>query len=172
MSATSHEDPRSGGGSALDSATVAWTAFAFTATLLVILLLWVLLGTPGAGPADEVAEAPDEEPAADDDEAADDEAADDGEAEETVEFVADDNFYEDLPDSVSAGTVEFVMDNQGAAEHDMVIEELGDEEVVELTPGGETASGTVELEPGEYTLYCSVPGHREAGMEATITVEG
>ncbi|WP_165492113.1 plastocyanin/azurin family copper-binding protein [Egibacter rhizosphaerae] len=145
--------------------------------LLAVLLVFGLAGCFSAEPEvteeeqvpadqrDEVAEEPAED-------ADDDEAADDGEAEETVEFVADDNFYEDLPDSVSAGTVEFVMDNQGAAEHDMVIEELGDEEVVELTPGGETASGTVELEPGEYTLYCSVPGHREAGMEATITVEG
>lgn len=94
-----------------------------------------------------------------------------GDAETTVEFTADDMVFEDLPDSVEAGVVEFVMDNQGASEHDMTIEELGDETVVELTPGGESGSGTVELEPGTYTVYCSVPGHREAGMEAEIAVE-
>ena len=31
--------------------------------------------------------------------------------------------------------------------------------------------GKVELQPGEYTIYCNLPGHRSGGMEATITVE-
>jgi plastocyanin len=36
-------------------------------------------------------------------------------------------------------------------------------------PGGPT-SGKVELTPGNYTIYCTIPGHRAAGMEANVTV--
>jgi plastocyanin len=37
-------------------------------------------------------------------------------------------------------------------------------------PQGPT-TGKVLLKPGKYTIYCTIPGHRAAGMEATITVQ-
>ena len=37
--------------------------------------------------------------------------------------------------------------------------------------GGSTAKGGLRINrPGTYTFYCSVPGHRSAGMEGTIVV--
>lgn len=54
--------------------------------------------------------------------------------------------------------------------HDLVIDELDAHVSVE---GGETATGGLRAdEPGTYTYYCSVPGHRDAGMEGTLVVEG
>lgn len=53
--------------------------------------------------------------------------------------------------------------------HDFTIDDL-DAHVA--ANGGETAEGGLTAaEPGTYTYYCSVPGHRQAGMEGTLTVE-
>ena len=37
--------------------------------------------------------------------------------------------------------------------------------------GGGVSKVTVDLKPGEYAFYCSVPGHREGGMEGKLTVK-
>lgn len=86
-------------------------------------------------------------------------------------FVAVDINWKKSPDTLPSGEVTLELDNQGSIEHDLTVEELGDEQVVETIPGGESATGTVELKPGEYTFYCSVGAHRQAGMETTVTVE-
>ncbi|MBL8777138.1 MAG: cupredoxin domain-containing protein [Acidimicrobiales bacterium] len=57
--------------------------------------------------------------------------------------------------------------NGGAVEHDFTIEGQEDRKVA-VTPG-ETAEGTFQVPAGEITFFCSVPGHREAGMEGTLT---
>ena len=36
---------------------------------------------------------------------------------------------------------------------------------------GDTATAVGEFEAGDYTYYCSVDGHRDAGMEGTLTVK-
>lgn len=70
----------------------------------------------------------------------------------------------------AAGEVTVEMTCEEGINHNFVVEEIGDEMVVECD-AGETATGTVELEPGTYTFYCNIAGHREAGMEGTLVVE-
>jgi len=67
-------------------------------------------------------------------------------------------------------TVEFT--NDSSVPHDVAIEDEGGETIgqTETLAEGEDST-SVNLKPGEYTFYCSVPGHREAGMEGTLTVE-
>jgi plastocyanin len=90
---------------------------------------------------------------------------------DALTFVARDIEYAQAPSEAPAGQVSVELVNEGAIEHDVVIEELGDQAVA-AAGGGETATGQVGLQPGAYTYYCSVPGHRAAGMEGTLTVEG
>src|SRR5215218_777844 len=70
-----------------------------------------------------------------------------------------------------AGKVTIDFDNPSAIPHNVVIEEDG-KELAGFEPITEgEKSETADLKAGTYTYYCSVPGHREAGMEGSLTVE-
>jgi uncharacterized cupredoxin-like copper-binding protein len=61
------------------------------------------------------------------------------------------------------------MDNPSQTPHAVEVEGKGvEEETKTLTQG--TAKITVDLKPGKYEFYCPVDGHRQAGMEGTLTV--
>jgi len=80
-----------------------------------------------------------------------------------------DTRYSMAPREAAAGpnTVELTC---AQVPHNVTIEGVnGDEPVVECDGEG-TFSGTVELEAGTYTYYCSVIGHRPGGMEGQFTV--
>ena len=67
-------------------------------------------------------------------------------------------------------TVEFT--NESSLPHDVKIEEGGKEVGGTDVVSGGKAEATVQLDAGEpYTFYCSVPGHRDAGMEGKLTVK-
>lgn len=88
----------------------------------------------------------------------------------TLAFVAVDIAFEQAPTGpVPAGEYTVELTNNGAVEHNVVFDALGEEPVV-VAPPGETATGTVTLEAGEYRFHCSVPGH-EALMNGTLVVE-
>ena len=72
--------------------------------------------------------------------------------------------------SAKAGTVTITMTNMSSLEHNVTIAEGS--KVLGATPtfAGGSKTLTLTLKPGKYTFYCSVPGHRQAGMEGTLNV--
>lgn len=93
-----------------------------------------------------------------------------GEPPSEIEVTGTDELTFDPAEMTAAAgevTVEF---SAVGSRHSFVIEELGDEVVV-AADVEQTETGTVELEPGTYTVYCDVATHRQNGMVATLTVE-
>lgn len=82
-------------------------------------------------------------------------------------------FTIDMPASVAAGEVTFVVTNAGSVEHNFEVEGQGiEEEFEENLQPGETGELTLTLEPGAYEVYCPVGSHDEQGMELELTVTG
>ena len=69
-----------------------------------------------------------------------------------------------------AGEVTITMDNPSSNPHNIAVEGQGVDEKGEVVTEAESQV-SAQLEPGEYTFYCSVPGHRQGGMEGTLTVQ-
>ena len=93
----------------------------------------------------------------------------------TLEFEADPNgelAFTATEATTKAGKVTVDFTNPQALPHDVKIESASGEEIggTETVAEG-SDSATVNLKPGTYTFYCSIPGHREAGMEGTLVVK-
>jgi plastocyanin len=73
--------------------------------------------------------------------------------------------------TAKAGKVTIDFDNPSAIGHDVEIEQEGGEEFGKTDVISQSkATLTVNLKPGSYVFYCSVDGHRQAGMEGKLTV--
>ena len=72
--------------------------------------------------------------------------------------------------STQAGSVTITFENASPLEHNVTLTQV--RKVLGATPTftNGTRSVTLNLKPGTYTFYCSVPGHRQAGMEGTLKV--
>ena len=72
--------------------------------------------------------------------------------------------------SAKAGKVTIDFSNSSPIEHDVAIAQGS--AIAGQTPvfSGGSKTLTVTLKPGTYTFFCTVPGHRQAGMEGTLTV--
>ena len=93
----------------------------------------------------------------------------------TVDLEADPNgelAYTSTEATAMAGKVTVDFKNPQGLTHDVAIENEKGEVVgqTELIAEGSTST-TVNLKPGTYHYFCTVPGHREAGMEGILTVK-
>ncbi|HUB99651.1 MAG TPA: plastocyanin/azurin family copper-binding protein [Solirubrobacterales bacterium] len=80
--------------------------------------------------------------------------------------------FEETELTSKPGKVTIDFNNPSSIPHDVKIEdEAGEELGGTETIAKEEESATVELPPGTYKFFCSVPGHREAGMEGTLVVK-
>ena len=80
--------------------------------------------------------------------------------------------YDKTSLSAKAGTVAIDFTNMSQLGHNMTVESSSGS-VAGATPtfSGESKTLTLKLTPGTYKFYCSVPGHRQAGMEGTLVVK-
>lgn len=83
-----------------------------------------------------------------------------------VTIVAEDFDYPEVVE-VDADATGLLVENRDAGRHNLIVE--GEIDAVELPAGSDTRI-PLDLEPGEYRYWCSVPGHD--GMEGTLRVLG
>jgi plastocyanin len=66
-----------------------------------------------------------------------------------------------------AGTVDVTYQNTGSVAHTLLIKGKSGFKLAV----GSTDEGSIDLDPGTYTLYCDIAGHEAAGMKAELTVK-
>jgi plastocyanin len=89
-----------------------------------------------------------------------------------IEAAASGLAYAGTTATAKAGKVTVDFTNPQPVPHDVAIESADGEVIGQTETTAEGSDSTeVELEPGTYTYFCTVPGHREAGMEGTLTVK-
>jgi uncharacterized cupredoxin-like copper-binding protein len=81
-------------------------------------------------------------------------------------------FKIELPStSLAPGSYTFDLANKGTVGHDLVFNGPGvSNEKTPVIGPGKTAKLTVDLKSGTYDVYCSVPGHKQAGMDVKLKV--
>jgi plastocyanin len=75
--------------------------------------------------------------------------------------------------TAKAGPVVVEMPNQSGVDHNIALQLGKSGPVLAHSPiiAKGTAKATLTLKPGTYSFFCEVPGHRQAGMEGTLTVK-
>lgn len=76
--------------------------------------------------------------------------------------------------AVEGTTVTIDVVNDGPTPHNLSVRDADGEALMATADlsTGETETITADLEPGEYTVFCSLGGHESLGMSGTLTVAG
>jgi uncharacterized cupredoxin-like copper-binding protein len=74
--------------------------------------------------------------------------------------------------NLKTGKYTFAADNTGKIQHDLAIEGSGLKQTkTALIDPGQSKSLAVDLKPGKYKFFCTVPGHEQSGMKVEVTVK-
>ena len=92
----------------------------------------------------------------------------DGPTRAALELTATEMRYEPKEVAVAAGDIPIVLHNAGVVRHDLRVE--GRPALLVEAGPGETVTATWSLPAGRFRIYCSIPGHRPAGMEGLLEV--
>lgn len=95
---------------------------------------------------------------------------------QTLKVEADPNgqlAYTQTTLSAKAGSATIDFNNPQSLSHDITVEDSSGKTIgkSELVAEGSATVDLSNLKPGTYHYFCTVPGHREAGMEGTLTVK-
>jgi plastocyanin len=91
----------------------------------------------------------------------------------TLSLEADQSQLKFNKDALTAkpGKVTIVMKNPSALQHNVAIEGSGVDAAGKIVGQNGTSTVTATLKAGTYTFYCAVDGHRQAGMQGTLTIK-
>jgi plastocyanin len=78
--------------------------------------------------------------------------------------------YESTKATAPAGQLTVKMPNKSSLGHDIGLKGVSGAQG-KVVPQGGTSTFSINLKPGKYTYFCSVPGHEAAGMKGTLTVK-
>jgi uncharacterized cupredoxin-like copper-binding protein len=89
-----------------------------------------------------------------------------------VRLIAREFAYEPKDVVTSTGGITFHVENRGATEHNFVVEGPSRRKLAEIATilPGKSEDVTAILAPGTYSIVCTLPGHRDAGMVGTVRV--
>lgn len=90
----------------------------------------------------------------------------------TIRLVAEEFRFTPKEVTIPTGDIAFAVINRGEIEHNLAVDDPGGRRVIQIAiiEPGETKSISVSLPAGTYVIYCTLPGHRDAGMAATLRV--